>query len=212
MGGLGGSMRVRSKQDCQSGVSLIEVLVTLIVVAVGLLGLVGLLLQSQRAQMESYQRVQAISLMEDMVSRIQANKYAAVCYAVSDDSGSTFLGVDSTLAAYQEGSSAASACTAGLSAEQRTMAMADLRTWNSLLLGAAEQTSSNEKVGAMLGARGCVQQIAANTYQVSVVWQGMADTATPAGVNCASADAANLFGSAARRRAVSATVQVATLN
>ena len=58
----------------QKGSSLIEVLVTLVILMIGLLGLVGLLVQSQRSQVESYQRVQALVLLEDMASRINTNR------------------------------------------------------------------------------------------------------------------------------------------
>lgn len=197
----------------QRGLSLIEILVTLILVAVGLLGLVGLLVQSQRSQFESYQRVQALTLLDDMVGRIQANRAVARCYAVSSASGDTFLGNGSSLTDYQAGASTTPSCD-GASAQQGSMVLADLRAWNALLLGAGEIAASGDKAGAMIGARGCVQAITGSphTYQVSVVWQGIADTASPTGINCASGDAAALFGSAARRRAVSAVVQIATLN
>ena len=206
--------RARARRRVQArGVSLIEILVTLILVAVGLLGLVGLLVQSQRSQFESYQRVQALTLLDDMVSRIQANRGAARCYAVSAASGENFLGTGSPLADYQANASSTPAC-AGASSQQAATVLSDLRAWNASLLGSGETTAGGDKAGAMLGARGCIQTIAGapNTYQVSVVWQGVGDTSAPSGINCASTNAASLFGSAARRRGVSATVQIATLN
>ena len=47
-------------RSAQGGATLIEVLVSLVILMVGLLGLVGVMIQSQRAQVESYQRVQAL--------------------------------------------------------------------------------------------------------------------------------------------------------
>ena len=67
----------------QRGISLIEVLITLFVLLVGLLGVAALSLASQRASMESLQRHQALMLLNDMVSRINANRTVADCYAIS---------------------------------------------------------------------------------------------------------------------------------
>src|SRR4051812_23515410 len=64
----------------QRGATLIEVLVSLIILMIGLLGLVGVMIQSQRAQLESYQRVQALLLVQDMVARVATNVAVADCY------------------------------------------------------------------------------------------------------------------------------------
>ena len=88
----------------QSGFSMIEVLVTLIILLVGLLGLAGLMVQSQRSEVESYQRVQALILLKDMVGRINANRKVASCYAFTPTvltnpaATGTFLGTGSTVA------------------------------------------------------------------------------------------------------------------
>ena len=89
----------------QSGFSMIEVLVTLIILLVGLLGLAGLMMQSQRSEMESYQRVQALILLQQMAGRINANRLAgAPCYAYTSSTvanpypGSPYVGNTSALA------------------------------------------------------------------------------------------------------------------
>lgn len=182
----------------QSGASLIEVLVTLVILMLGLLGLVGMMVHSQRSQMESYQRVQALVLLEDMVNRINANRKAAACYVVTTTtSGTPYLGTDSTVSP---------ACTTG-TAQQQARAVQDMNEWHALLLGSAEM-SGTSKVGAMLGARGCVELVSAGLYQVSVVWQGMGKSAAPTGVTCAS----GLYGDEAQRRAVSVKVQITSLS
>lgn len=93
----------------QAGISMIEVLVTLIILLVGLLGLAGLMVQGQRSEMESYQRVQAMILLQDMAERINANRMASMapypagnCYNISDANGTLFLGI---------GASAVPTCT-----------------------------------------------------------------------------------------------------
>ena len=55
----------------QAGFTMIEVLITFIILVVGLLGLIGLQVRSQQAEMESYQRGQALVLMQDMIDRPQ---------------------------------------------------------------------------------------------------------------------------------------------
>lgn len=185
-------------RQAQQGSSLIEVLVTLVILMLGLLGLVGLMVQSQRSQMESYQRVQALVVMQDMVSRINTNRKAAACYAVTTAAdGSPFLGTGSALTP---------ACAVG-TAEQQARAVQDMTEWHNLLLGSTEQSGGNN-VGAMLGARGCVSVVTTGVYQVSVVWQGNGKTAAPAGVSCAT----GLYGDDAQRRAVTVPLQIAGLS
>lgn len=188
---------------------MIEVLVTLLILLIGLLGLAGLQMQAQRSEMESYQRVQALVLLQDMVGRINANRKVASCYAaVTTDTtnGTPFLGTSSTITT--------PVCATG-TAEQQAIAVQDMTDWNDLLLGAAEDAAGGSSctptscVGAMIGARGCVSYDAtADLYMVTVVWQGLGKTsAPPVGQNCGK----NLYGDEAQRRAVSLTVRIANL-
>ena len=192
------NLNIKNRQ-AQQGSSLIEVLVTLVILMVGLLGLVGLMVQSQRSQMESYQRVQALVVLQDMVNRINTNRKAAACYAVTTGAnGTPFLGTNSTVTP---------ACTVG-TAEQKEQAKRDLTEWNSLLLGSAEKSGASD-VGAMLGARGCVNLVSAGIYQVSVVWQGNGKTVAPnANVTCGK----DLFGDEAQRRSVTVPIQIVNLS
>lgn len=191
----------------QQGSSLIEVLVTLVILMLGLLGLVGLMVQSQRSQVESYQRVQALVVMQDMVNRINANRKAVACYAISAANGTGFLGTDGT------GHAGTPTCTvASLTTEQKARAVADLNEWSSLLLGSAEKSGGTD-VGAMLGARGCVTVATEGGYQiyrVSVAWQGNGKTAAPSGTgaNCGN----GLYGDEAQRRIVTVPIQIVNLS
>lgn len=184
----------------QRGFGMIEVLVTMFILLAGLLGLVKLMAHSQRGEMESYQRGQALVLLQDMVGRINANRTAAGCYAITDAAaGTPYIGT---------GSSALPPCSLG-AVQAYTTANSDLAAWDNLLKGAAE-TSGGNLVGAMIGARGCVTYAAATgVYLVSVAWQGLADSAAPAAsLNCG----AGLYGSEARRRVVSMPLKIANLN
>jgi type IV pilus assembly protein PilV len=195
----------RAPRRGQAGFGMIEVLVTLVILLVGLLGMAGLMVQSQRAEMESYQRVQALILLQDMAGRIKANRKAAPCYAISDATiGTPYMG---------NGVVVTPTCTAaiatGSTGTEQSRALQDLSDWSALLQGAAETAGSNN-VGAMIGARGCVSYDPTSlTYLVSVAWQGMGATASPsAGLNCSK----NLYGSEAQRRVVSVTFKIATLS
>jgi type IV pilus assembly protein PilV len=175
----------------QRGATLIEVLVSLVILMVGLLGLIGVMIQSQRAQLESYQRTQALLLVQDMAARISSNRVAADCYAIA------VMGTGKDTATLDAG-----ACTKG-DATQKARVTYDLRQWNELLKGSAELAGANQ-VGAILGARGCIAKAATGVFQVSVAWQGVESAGTaPAGVTCGSG---SYGANDANRRAVSITV------
>ena len=149
------------------GFSLVEVLVTIVILSIGLLGLAGLQARALNAQMESYQRSQALILLKDMADRIDANRANAADYmTAATPRGTGFNG------------SAVQNCSS------LTGSGLDLCEWHNALLGAAETQGAN-KVGAMIGARGCVTQIAAaasgapGEYLVAVAWQGLNSTAAP---------------------------------
>lgn len=166
--------------QAQGGAAMIEILVSIVITTFGLLALAGLQTKMNAALMESYQRSQAITLLQDMAQRIQTNLDQAASYV----SGSAF----------GTGHSPASNCLTGA-----TRAAVDLCEWSKALKGAAE-TAGGESVGAMIGARGCVEQIQApnpaagvcepGIYRVTVAWQGLNSTVVPA-VSCG----ANQYGS-----------------
>src|SRR5450830_821796 len=64
----------------QQGTTMLEVLVTIVILAFGMLGLAGLQSKIFTAEMESYQRGQAVLLLNDMVERMNANRNAAATY------------------------------------------------------------------------------------------------------------------------------------
>lgn len=148
----------------QSGISLIEVLVALVILSVGLLGLVGLQARLNVLQVESYQRAQAMTLLNDMAARIALNRDAAV----SPTTGTNY-NTDSPLG---EGMT----CPSDVSTRRND----DIAQWCLALQGASE-LSGTTKVGAMVGARGCVEVFnAANReYRVTVVWQGLTPISAP---------------------------------
>lgn len=188
------------RKQRSSGFSMIEVLITMFILMFGLLGAVCLMSAGQKAELESYQRIQAVMLLQDMVGRINANRKVAGCYAITDiTSGAAYVGTAATAAAAN--------CTLG-TPDQNARAISDLTDWGNNLLGTSEVLGGNN-VGAMVGARGCVSYDAINdVYLVSVAWQGLSSTvATSPGLSCAS----TAYGTVAQRRIVSATIKIATL-
>ena len=142
----------------QRGTSLIEVLVTIIILTIGLLGLAGLQSRLQASEMEAYQRSQALILLQDMASRIAANRKNAATYATATPLGGT------------------DACPASGGTRQQD----DAAEWCRALQGASE-TSGGTRVGAMVGGRGCVEALAdGSSYLVTVAWQGLTPISAPA--------------------------------
>lgn len=174
----------------EGGFLLIEVLVTIFIVSFGLLGLAGFIYKSNQSQFEGYERTQALILVEDMVSRLRANGAVANCYG------------SATAINYGYGTSTLPTCSAGTLAQQQT-AGADFQAWQDALLGASETSGGN--VGGVREARGCIKVIASNTYLVSVAWQGVARTGSPAdGSGCGT----NQYGDEALRRVISTLVRI----
>lgn len=160
--------RARRRAAPQQGVALIEVLITLVILLFGLLGLAGVSSRANVAEMEAYQRIKALQLVQDMADRLNANRKVASCYS----NGATGVELSAT-------STTVPACTAG-NVQQQTQAAADLAAWKDLINGQAE-TQSGTKLGAMIGAVGCVtlDDAANNIYLIAVSWQGLAKTAAP---------------------------------
>ena len=205
-----------AKRSPQGGFTLIEVLVALLVLTIGLLGLVGVQVVSQNAELESYQRAQAMVLMNDIVDRINANRKAATCYAIttSSSAGTPYIGATGS-GQYNTGSFSCSALATNPTAV--ATAQTDVQLIEQMLQGAGEATSGN-RIGAMIGARACIGfDTASQSYTVAIAWQGVTQTFSPASwdatINPAIARncALNLYGTDSQRRVVWTTLLVASL-
>jgi type IV pilus assembly protein PilV len=139
---------------------MIEVLVTIFILAIGLLGLAGLQSRMQVAESESYQRAQALIVLNDMASRMMANQAAAADYVTT---AGTPTGTGVTCPATSPGS---------------TRQEKDVSEWCNALQGSGEK-SGTSNVGAMVGARGCVEDLGGGEYLVTVAWQGMVPLSAP---------------------------------
>jgi type IV pilus assembly protein PilV len=94
----------------------------------------------------------------------------------------------------------------------------DVREWCDALQGAAEAVSGS-RVGAMIGGRGCVEDLGlgasgSQRYRVTVAWQGLTPTTAPAegcGLDLYNGAAGSACQSDLCRRAVSTVVHMANL-
>lgn len=188
----------RSPGAAERGTSLVEVLVTMVILAFGLLGVAALQTKMGVAEMESYQRAQALLALSQITERMNANpaQAAADAYVTAGSVGT--------------GDTEPADCTGIAVGPNR-----DLCEWSNTLKGAAEQ-SSGTKVGGMQGARGCITPVQtynpgrgvcnAGVYRVSVAWQGLVPTVTPA-LACGTG---SYGGNDSYRRVISSTVSIPT--
>ena len=181
---LGGRAPSSPERGTQAGFTLLEILIAIVVIAFGLLGLFGLQAKAQKAETESYERVQALVLIQDIVDRMNANRSDAFSQAY-------------VTASPVGGSGKLTDCSAKTGADR------DLCEWGNLLRGAAETSggaacstaSGAGCIGAMLSASGCITydatteladssgavQAGTGIYTIAVVWQGLSSTVIPSG-------------------------------
>ena len=180
--------RLLSDRRQQCGALLIEVLVAIVICALGLLVFVGLQARATASEFESYQRSQALTLLEDMTDRLNANRANASGYVSANLIGGGPL----------------EDCSA-LNGPSR-----DLCEWGNLIRGSAAVSGDGSTIGSMVSARGCITRAADSTdrYVVSIAWMGTVPTGAPAST-CGKDDAA--FPTEALRRVVSSTVCMALL-
>jgi type IV pilus assembly protein PilV len=188
--------RIRARRE--RGATVLEVLVSILITSFGLLALAGLQVKMNAAVFEGFQRSQALTLLTDITQRMQANRNEHASYIVP-------------LAAPLGTGDAQPASCAALASR----AAIDLCEWSNALKGASETASAGgANSGAMIGGRGCIEQLQASDptsgvcqpaiYRATVVWQGFNSTVVPA-VACA----ANRYGSDdALRKAISMRVVI----
>jgi len=174
----------------QRGVSMLESLITIVILAFGILGLAGLEAKLQTVEVESYARSQALVLLDDMAARLSAHRGVAATYVDSEPVGT--------------GDTQPADCSDTALGVER-----DKCEWSNALKGNTE-LSGGSAIGGMIGARGCIEQVAGAdppSYRVTVTWQGLSPTVAP-GVGCGQ----SLYGpNDALRRAVVKVVSIAAL-
>lgn len=177
-----------ARAGAQYGLSMIETLITIVICAFGLLAVAGLQARMQLAEVEAAQRAHAVVLVRHIADRISANRKNAMSYVTPDP-----VGTDDGLR----------------DCANLTGAALDLCEWGNLLAGAAE-TQGNERIGAMIGARGCVFNVEPTMprrFTIAVTWQGLTPTDAPTSTTCAS----DSYSDARMRRAIVAPIVLACL-
>jgi len=176
---------MRRTMETSKGFTLIEVLVAITIVMVGLLGLAGMQARAQVAEFESYQRAQALVLMNDMVERINANRKEAIAYV---------------------GSYTAPSVIQDCSVEA-TVLLRDQCEFRNHLMGSGTR-DAGKAIGSAIAARACVTEAApgSNAYVVAVAWQGLKSTEAPD-----SACGEDEFDREENRRVFSTVLRIATL-
>ena len=187
--------RLVASPAAQRGTSLIEVLVTVVILSFGLLGIAVFQAKANLGSIESYQRAQAVILLEDMQARMRANPTKSTEYVTA---GTTTLGTGD----------ADTDCDGEAAGSAR-----DRCEWSRALRGTSETTKDSKNAGAMEGARGCIEELEktdptdkicdTGMYRVTVAWQGLHETKEPL-VTCG----ATKYGKSTLRRAISITVAI----
>ena len=198
---------MKSEMNRQSGVLMIEVLITILIVSIGLLGIAAMFVRSQVANDEAYQRHQALDIAHQLSEQLSSNRTEAAkgltSTYVTGDTGSALPG--------DTGFSRATACTTCTSDQ---MAAQDLTAFHDTIVG-AQKTQAGNRVAALVAARGCVEFLGTvgnlddpARYRITVVWQGrQASAAVPAGGSACGG--LNLYGAdRLLRRLISLEVQV----
>lgn len=154
--------RTQALPRVQRGASLIEVLVTLVILMIGLLGLAGVTTRANVAAVESFQRVQALELVQDMAARLRGNARNAACY---DGKRTDKPPTDS-------GGAPLSLC------------QEDLKDWSDRVNANADNQETDAAArDQLIGALGCIDQASTNqnatTYRIALAWQGLQPTDAP---------------------------------
>lgn len=185
----------------QHGFTMLEVLVTIVITAFGLLGLAGLQTKMIKAEMETYQRIHALVLLQDMADRVNSNRLAAAAGLYHEK-------ITKPRASWSDCTVTPPAGTSALSAT----VLQDMCEWQNQLVGSGVSDGSNN-IGAMIGAMGCIESLNDNprTYRISVAWQGLTASAEPnAALTCGTGEDIS-YGGPGLRRVVSQIVVLANL-
>jgi len=156
------------RRDRQSGIGMIEVLVTLFIVSVGFLNMAALQTTAKRSNFDAVQRTTAVMLAHDIVERMRANPGVLETYLTSGVGGATL-------------SAPTLDCGAGVSCTQLQMAAFDLYNWEQAIDGISELKTiggTPTQTGGMVSPTGCIAGPGGGgpgIYTITVVWRGRAE-------------------------------------
>jgi len=139
-------------------VTLIEVLITIFITSVGLLAVGMMQIIALQSNHESSQRSYAITMAENMISRMRSTPIVNLA-DYETTVGGTPLSTPSPICSF------VATCT---SAQKITY---DLWQWEQLLIGTQEKTGTNNS-GGLVNANGCID-ITNNLIEIIVAWDGI---------------------------------------
>ena len=168
--------RTMPLRSAESGLSLVEVLVTTVVFSIGLLGVTGLNAVSQRASFESVQRSIAAELAYGLLEDMRSNSEAVVDYLAAGDLGQGSRGAEPI----PRCNDPAVPCSA------QQLAAHSIWAWEQSLDGAFESLNGAATGGLVMPTACIVGPVAGGPgmYTVTIAWRGNAELADPGLNNC----------------------------
>ncbi len=161
----------------QSGIGMIEVLVTLVIISVGFLNMAALQTTAKRSNFDAVQRTTAVMLAHDIVERMRANPGVLDTYLTSGVGGAT-------LAAPSRD------CGAGATCSPLQLAEFDLYQWEQSIDGVSESRTISgtlTQTGGLANPVACIGGPVAGgpgIYTITVVWRGLAELTNTSGNAC----------------------------
>lgn len=153
----------------ESGVTLIEVMISLLVISVGLLAIASLQLLSKHSNYDAAQRTTAAQLADDLMERMRANSSALIDYLDATPLGGGSIAAPGTVC---EG---AVVCTAD------ELANYDLWQWEQQLDGSLV-TLDGQAMGGLVSPMACISGPGfggTGTYSVAIAWRGLTEATNP---------------------------------
>lgn len=171
----------KSPARFESGIGLIEVLITLFILAIGLLGIAGAQFMSKRANFEAAQRTTATLLANDILDRMRANA-ARPTPAVSTLSEYVTQGAEI-------GGTVITESAVPVAGDALAIATRDIWEWGRAIAGVTEiKATGGETIntGGLVSPTACLYTTVApgsvdssGQYMVAIVWRGSAKLSDP---------------------------------
>jgi len=161
----------------QSGIGMIEVLVTLFIISIGFLNMAALQTTAKRSNFDAVQRTTAVMLAHDIVERMRANPGVLSTYLTTGVGGGTQT-------------APARDCGAGVSCSPLQLAAFDIYEWEQAIDGISESRTISgtlTQTGGLVNPAGCIAGPAGGgpgIYTVTIVWRGLAELNNTSASNC----------------------------
>lgn len=163
----------------QSGVGLIEVLMTLLIISVGFLNMAGLQTVAKKSNYDAVQRTTAVILAQDIAERMRANPVSLEQYLT----GASGIGGGAL-------SQPNPACTSAAKCNTLQLADYDLWLWEQAIDGASETRTLNgntTETGGLNNPTGCIDgplSGGAGVYTITITWRGLTELVNVSGNTC----------------------------